>query len=610
MRLADYVMQFLADRGVRHVFLVTGGGAMHLNDALGREPRIAYVCNHHEQAAAMAAEGYARVTRSPGVVSVTSGPGGVNALNGVFGAFTDSIPLLVLSGQMKRETLLATHGLLGRLRQLGDQEVDIVGMVRRITKSAVLLTDPQRVRYELERAWHLCQSGRPGPCWIDIPVDVQAAAVDPAALEGYLPAPVPGAIAAGALPPVAETVVAKIAAAKRPVILAGTGVRIAGATDLFRRVVSKLRIPVATAWTHDVIETADPCACGKAGSIGDRAGNFTVQNSDLVVVIGSRLNIRQVSYNWENFAHHAEKIVVDIDPEELAKPMVRPDIAICADARDFLEALDTAIDTRGFDAARHTDWLAWCRERVARYPVFDPVRQASRPGAINPYHFAHELFTCLTDDDVIVCGDATACIVTFQSSVIRAHTRLFSNSGSASMGYDLPAAIGAAVACGGKRVICLAGDGSLQMNIQELQTVQHHAFPIKLFVLNNGGYLSIRQTQTAFFGLAVGAGAESGVSCPDFVRVAEAYGLPASRLDQLEFGRTLPRILDAPGPHVCEVMLDPAQGFEPKLSSRRLPDGRMVSSPLEDMAPFLDRTEFDANTHPATRGKDVFHHDA
>jgi acetolactate synthase I/II/III large subunit len=595
MRVADYCMQFLADRGVRHVFLVTGGGAMHLNDALGREPRLAYVCNHHEQASAIAAEGYARVTGQPGVVSVTSGPGGVNALNGVFGAFTDSIPMLVLSGQMKRQTLLATYGLLGRLRQLGDQEVDIVGMVSRITKSAVLLSDPLRVRYELERAWHLCQSGRPGPCWIDIPVDVQAAEIDPETLHGYEPESPPGVAAADEIRRLADAVLGKIAAAERPVILAGTGVRIAGAVDIFRRVVAKLRIPVATAWTHDVIETADPCACGKAGSIGDRPGNFTVQNADLVLVIGSRLNIRQVSYNWENFAPHAEKIVVDVDPEELAKPMVQPDVAICADAREFLTALDAAIDARSIEAARHAEWLTWCRERVARYPVFDPVRQASKPGAINPYHFARELFSCLGDDDVIVCGDATACIVTFQSSVIRTCTRLFSNSGSASMGYDLPAAIGAAVARGGKRVICLAGDGSLQMNIQELQTVRHHGFPIKLFVLNNGGYLSIRQTQTAFFGLAVGAGAESGVSCPDFVRVAEAYGLPAARLDQPDFRGALSAILAAPGPQVCEVVLDPAQGFEPKLSSRRLPDGRMVSSPLDDMAPFLDREELAHN---------------
>ncbi len=595
MRLADYCMQFLADRGVRHIFVVTGGGAMHLNDALGRESRIRYICSHHEQASAMAAEGYARVTGQPGVVSVTSGPGGVNALNGVFGAYTDSIPMLVLSGQMKRETLLRTHGLLGKLRQLGDQEVDIVSMTGGITKSTVLLTDPNRVRYELERAWHLCQTGRPGPCWIDIPVDVQASQVEPATLEGYTPEEIPGAVSSDNIAKLAEVVLQKLAAAKRPVILAGTGVRIAGATDVFRRVIGKLRIPVATAWTHDIIETSDPCACGKAGSIGDRPGNFTVQNSDVILVIGSRLNIRQVSYNWENFAKHAEKIIVDIDLAELTKPMVKPDLPICCDAKDFLESLEASVTKQGFDQSQHAEWLAWCKERVRRYPVFHPVRQASKPGAINPYHFTHELFSVLSDDDIIVCGDATACIVTFQSSVVKLRTRLFSNSGSASMGYDLPAAIGAAVAHGGQRIICLAGDGSVQMNIQELQTVRHHSLPIKTFILNNGGYLSIRQTQTAFFGLAVGAGAESGVTCPDFVKVAEAYGLAASRLSTADFRKQLIDILESPGPYVCEVMLDPAQTFEPKLSSRRLPDGRMVSSPLQDMAPFLDRDELKSN---------------
>jgi acetolactate synthase-1/2/3 large subunit len=597
MRVADYCMKFLAERGIRHVFVVTGGGAMHLNDALGRQTDLSYVCNHHEQASAMAAEGYARVTGMPGIVSVTSGPGGVNALNGVFGAFMDSIPMLVLSGQMKRQTLLATHGLLGRLRQLGDQEVDITGMSQRITKSSVLLTDPLRVRYELERAWWLCLNGRPGPCWIDIPVDVQAAEIDPQSLMGYSEPQSTDVLSPERLQQAAAQVLAKIRSAKRPVILAGTGVRTAGATDVFRRVISRLKIPVATAWNHDIVETADPCSCGKAGSIGDRAGNFTVQNSDLVLVIGSRLNIRQVSYNWENFAPHAEKIVVDVDPEELIKPMVRPDLPICADAKKFLDALNSEIDTQGFDTMKYAHWLSWCKERVARYPVFDPVRQASRVGAINPYHFAKVLFECLSDDDVIVCGDATACIVTFQSSVIHKQTRLFSNSGSASMGYDLPAAIGAAVASPGKRIICLAGDGSLQMNIQELQTVKHHNLPIKLFVLNNGGYLSIRQTQTAFFGLAVGAGAESGVSNPDFCKVAQAYGLPASRIDSPDFHIQLSGILDSPGPSVCEVVLDPAQGFEPKLSSRRLPDGQLVTSPLDDMAPFLSREEMEENTH-------------
>ncbi len=595
MRLADYCVQFLADNGVRDVFLVSGGGAMHLNDAVGREGRLRYFCNHHEQASSMAAEGYARTTGKPGVVIVTAGPGAINALNGVFGAYTDSIPMLVLSGQAKRETLLATHGLRGRLRQLGDQEADIERIAESVTKSVVTVRDPRQIRVELEKAWHLCQSGRPGPCWLDIPVDVQATDINAEELSPSTVDKNQFEMSSDDLKAAIVGVVDRIRGAKRPVLLAGTGVRIAGAVPLFREVVELLKIPVATAWTHDIMLSDSRFACGKAGTIGDRAGNFTVQNSDLLLVIGSRLNIRQVSYNWGNFARRAHKIVVDVDPAELSKPMVVPDWPICCDAFRFLEALrDHLRSSQG--SSQHYEWVQWCRSRVEKYPVFDPSRHVSTPNQINPYHFAHELFQHLDDDDVIACGDATACIVTFQSAVIKQNTRLFSNSGSASMGHDLPAAIGAAIARDGKRVICLAGDGSVQMNIQELQTVAHHRLPIKLFILNNGGYLSIRQTQSNFFNLAVGAGPESGVSFPDFVRVAEAFGLPACRLDGPDVGNGIQRVLDTPGPAVCEVMLDQRQGFEPKLTSRRLPDGTMVASPLEDMAPFLDREELKQNS--------------
>ena len=595
IRLADYVFQTLADHGVRHVFLVTGGGAMHLNDALGREGRLAYVCHHHEQAA----EGYARTTGHVGVVSVTTGPGGINALNGVFGAWTDSIPLLVVSGQVKRETLLSTHGLAGRLRQLGDQEVDIVGMVRGITKYAVTVIDPATIRYHLERALYLATHGRPGPCWLDVPVDVQATMIDPGALRAYDPAEDAPAEHPDALAAICATVLDRLAAAARPVILAGSGVRLsAGALETFARVRTRLGVPVATAWTHDLIASDDPLFCGRPGSIGDRAGNFCVQNSDCLLVLGSRLNVRQVSYNWDFFARHAYKIQVDVDPAELDKPMVRPDLPIVADARDFLMRLEQTADARGWPASglkQHADWRDWCRIRRERYPVFLPEKHVSRDDAINPYDFARVLFELLDDDDVLVCGDATACIVFFQSAKLRGTQRIFSNSGSASMGWDLPAAIGAAAARGGGRVICLAGDGSLQMNVQEFQTLAHHGWPVKVFVLNNGGYLSIRQTQTNFFGLAIGAGPASGVSFPDYVKVAAAYGLPATRLDRADFRAELRSALTADGPMVCEVVLDAEQGFEPKLTSRRLPDGRMVSSPLEDMAPFLPREELRAN---------------
>jgi acetolactate synthase-1/2/3 large subunit len=595
IRLADYIAQSLATHGIRHIFMVTGGGAMHLNDAFGRCKQIQYICCHHEQACAMAAEAYARISGRLGVINVTSGPGGINSLNGVFGAWTDSIPLLVVSGQVKRETCLYKHNLAGKLRQLGDQEVNIVGMVKGITKYAVTIDDPQSIRYHLERAIHLATSGRPGPCWIDVPVDVQAAQINPETLPGYSSSEDAPGWDLQALPQLCRDILNRIESAQRPVILAGTGVRVAGAVDVFRRVVGKLGIPVTTAWTHDLLPSDDPHFCGRPGSIGERAGNFTVQNSDVLLVIGSRLNIRQVSYNWEFFARQAFKIQVDADPAELQKPLVKPDLPVWCDARLFLEELERQWDARAADAGKHRDWLAWCQERRRLYPVYQPAKHVSAAGAINPYHFLHTLSGELADDDVIVCGDATACIVTFQTARIKTRQRLFSNSGSASMGYDLPAAIGAAVARGGQRVICLAGDGSLQMNIQELQTLAHHRWPVKLFVLSNGGYLSIRQTQTNFFGLAVGAGPDSGVSFPDFVKVAQAYGLSARRIDGPDFVNDLRQVLKTAGPEVCEVVLDRNQVFEPKLSSRRLPDGRMVSSPLEDMTPFLSREELRAN---------------
>lgn len=594
IRVADYIFQTLADRGIRHVFMVTGGGAMHLNDAIGRESRLHYVCNHHEQASAMAAEGYARVTGGLGVACVTAGPGAVNALNGVFGAFTDSIPLLVLSGQVKRETSLRTHGLSGRLRQFGDQEVDIVEMVRGITKSAVWVSEPESIRYHLERALHLAVTGRPGPCWLDIPVDVQGARISPDALRGYDPTEDAQDTDEPRLVELCADILDRLAAARRPVILAGSGVRLAGATEIFQKVTTQLAVPVTTAWTHDTLASSNPLFCGRPGSIGDRPGNFTVQNSDLLLVLGSRLNIRQVSYNWSTFAREAYKIQVDVDRAELEKPMVRVDLPVCADVRRFLEEMDRQLSGRRPSEA-HRAWLKWCQVRRKRYPVFDPARQIATGPEINPYHFAHVLFQELADDDVIACGDATATIVTFQCADIRLGQRLFSNSGAASMGYDLPAAIGAAVARDGRRVICLAGDGSLQMNIQELQTLAHHRWPVKVFVLNNGGYLSIRQTQSAFFGQQVGATPESGVSFPDPVKIATAYGLKASRLEGPEFTDALRRVLASPDPEVCEVILDRTQTFEPKLTSRQLSDGRMVSSPLEDMAPFLSREELRGN---------------
>jgi acetolactate synthase-1/2/3 large subunit len=590
IRLSDYVANRLAELGVRHVFMLTGGGSMFLNYAIGNHPRIKTIFNHHEQACAMAAEGYARISGKPGVINVTTGPGGINALNGVCGAFTDSIPMLIISGQVKRETYIRTYDLPD-LRQLGDQEVDIISMVRGITKYAVTVTDPQTIRYHLEKAWHLSQLGRPGPCWLDIPIDVQSSHIDESTLEGFAPfmTPDPAPVQLNEL--VSQSL-DKLKNAKRPVILAGSGVRSSDTVNAFLDVAHKLGIPVTTGWTHDIIASDDPVFCGRPGTIGTRGGNFTVQNSDVLLILGSRLNIRQTGYTWKSFARAAYKIWVDVDAAELNKPTIKPDMPIHADLRDFFKEMQNQLGD--WDTSQHSKWLAWCKERNKKYPAVLP-RHREFNGKINPYYFMDTLFENLGKDDIVVTGNASACIISFQVGKIKLGQRLFSNSGSASMGYDLPASIGAAVAGEGKQVICLAGDGSLQLNIQELQTVIQYQLPLKIFVLNNGGYLSIRTSQKGFFGGTVGESLDSGVSFPDTIKLAKAYGIPARRLDSADFSSNLREILSIPGTVVCEVVLDPSQGFEPRQSSRQLPDGRIVSAPLEDMFPFLDRDELEKN---------------
>jgi len=596
IRLADYVIQKIADAGVTHVFVVTGGGAMHINDALGLEPRITYVCNHHEQACAMAAEGFARVHNKLAAVNVTTGPGGLNTLNGVYGAWTDSIPMLVISGQVKRETLMTSYDLPG-LRQLGDQEIDMVAQVKAITKYAVLIMDPLTIRYHLEKAIHLATTGRPGPVWIDVPIDLQGVKLDPETLQGYDPAEDGEPYDMALVREQAAQFLTRIQTAERPALMLGTGVRLAGAEEILEKVSRKLNFPVATAWTAlDLIDSDDPLYGGRPGTIGDRAGNFTVQNSDVLMVLGCRLNIRQVSYNWKAFARCADMYQVDADVAELNKPTVKPKVGIHCDARLFLEELDRQIDASGYDGSRFDDWVKWCRARVEKYKVVQP-RHREFNGLVNPYHFLDVLYRKLESTDVTVCANGSACVITNQVAHIKKGQRLFCNSGSASMGFDLPAAIGASFASGhGKRIICIAGDGSIQMNLQELQTIVHHKLPIKIFVLNNNGYLSCRITQTNFFkGNYVGEGPTSGVSFPDIVKLAVAYGIPAMRIDQADFDAQLDEVLNHPGPVLCEAMLDPDQPYEPKLSAKSLPDGRIVSPPLEDLSPFLDREELLTN---------------
>jgi acetolactate synthase-1/2/3 large subunit len=594
IRVADYIFRTLAEHGIRHVFLVTGGSAMHLNDALGRVPELEAVCCHHEQACAIAAESYFRLTNRLAAVNVTAGPGATNAITGVYGAFVDSMAMVVISGQVKAETLVRSTNL--PLRQLGDQEVDIVRMVEGVTKCAVLVSDPASIRYHLERSLHLATHGRPGPVWLDIPINVQAAQIDPTSLRSYDPAEDALQFETSGLEAVGRQIIERLAAAQRPVIYAGTGIRLSGQYATFLRLLDQLGIPVVTAWnSNDLLPDDHPAYAGRPGTLGDRAGNFAVQNADVLLILGCRLNLRLVSYNWENFARGAFKIWVDIDAAELKKPTVRPDLPVHADLAEVLPLLVRL--SEGGDRERHGRWRGWCQDCRRRYPVVLPEYwRDDRP--VNPYCFVERLFAQLGEDEVVVTGDGTACVTTFQAGRVRRGMRLYHNSGCAPMGYDLPAAVGAAVALGGnRRVICLAGDGSIMMNLQELQTIAGRALPVKIFVLNNRGYHSIRQTQQNYFAdNIVGCGTDSGLSFPDFAVVARAFGLASRRCgSHAELDEAIRATLAEVGPSLCEVMLDWRQPFAPKVSSRRLEDGRMVAAPLEDMAPLLSREELAAN---------------
>ncbi len=586
-RVSDYIARRLYELGVRHVFMVTGGGAMHLNDAFARSAPFKVIYNHHEQACAIAAEGLYRATEQIGVVNVTTGPGGLNTLTGLMGQWTDSIPAIYISGQVKQTTTLDCCRELP-LRQLGDQEVDIIPIVRPLTKHAVSVKDPTQIRKELERAFHLVTAGRMGPVWIDVPMDIQGADIDESSLEGFMPE-----VSEGPTPSL-HFLLGLLLDSQRPVVVAGHGIRLAQQIPTLHRLLDRLKVPVLTTFNgFDLIPDDHPCYAGRIGTLGTRGGNFTLQNADLVLFLGTRNNVRQVSYNWENFAHRAITVAVDIDAAELAKPTFQATHRIQADLGYFLPEFLSLVE----DATHLPDrrkWRDWARERTQLNPVVVPDHLVDSE-RIQPYPFMERFTRALAADATVVAGNGSACVVLFQAGVVREGQRYFWNSGCASMGFDLPAAIGAA-ADSDRTVWCLAGDGSLQMNLQELATVMQNRFPIKLVYLNNGGYASIRQTQANFFDSEYGCSTASGLGFPDMEKLASAYGMPFVRtqsLQELAEHQTYVQHLD--GPVIWEVLLKTDYAFEPKLSSRKLPNGRMVSSPLEDMAPFLTREAFASN---------------
>lgn len=590
MKLADYVVEFLANRGIRDIFLVSGGGIAHLLDAVGRHPDVTYFCNYHEQACAVAAEGYARISGGVGACLVTWGPGAVNALSGVLGAWVDSIPVVVISGQV-RSDLIADYT---QLRQKGPQEANVIDMAKCVTKYAVSVRDPQRVRYELEKSLWLATSGRPGPVWIEFPFDIQGAIIDEANLEPFSVS----SVEAAPLVEKAASVLEAIWTSRRPLIVAGNGIQQAGCRDLFNRLLDCLRIPVAVPFpAKDIIPEAHPLNIGVFGSNGQRRANFAVQNADLLVCLGAGLSVTKVGFNYKGFAPRARKVIVDIDSSQIDHQVPKADIAVEADLKPFLaEVLRQAVIGR--NCRPDPRWLEACEMWKRRYPIILPEYLQDRD-FVNMYVFMDRLADALDPDDVIVTGNGFDVVSCYQAFKVRAGQRVVISGNWGSMGWDLPLAVGSCIARGGKRTIVTCGDGSIQWNLQELLTAKHYRLPLKVFVFNNDGYNSIRSTQRSLFeGRLVGADPASGVASMDFRGLADLYGFEYVRIannDGVAAG--IESVLAVDGAVICEVNISPEQMITPKASAFRRADGTIESRPLEDMAPFLPREEVEWNMH-------------
>lgn len=571
------------------MFMLPGGGAMHLNDSLGKSEKIEYVCCLHEQACAIAAEAYARVNNTLGLLMVTTGPGGTNALTGIAGAYIESTPVFCVSGQVKRADMINNQGI----RQQGMQEVDIVSIVKPITKYAALVDDPNTIRYHIERALYEATHGRKGPVWLDIPLDVQATVIDENNLEGFTPEPTE---VNNQLEEQVLEIIELINNSERPVLLAGNGIRMSGGIDSFKKLIEILNIPVLTTWNGiDIIPEDNPLYFGRPGGLGHRYANFIQQNSDLFLSIGARLNLLQTGYNFDSFAREAKKIIVDIDNNELHKINVRADIPVCADAKDFIELLIKHADK--IMSNTRNDWFDYAQRMKSKYPIIlSEYRKQEK--LVNTYCLIDTISDKMTADDIYVSGSSGSCIdISMQAFKVKEGQRAFCTKGLAAMGYGLPSSIGACLAGGKRKTVSVIGDGGFVMNIQELETVRRLNLPVKLFVLCNQGYGAIQATQTNIFNKHfVGCNAQSGVTIPPIARVAEAFGVKSLVIDSnCELDEKIQAAFDYDGPVVAEVHTPIELTAQPKQVSYKRKDGQMESLPLEYMKPMLSEEEMREN---------------
>lgn len=597
IRVADYIAQFLANQGIKHVFLISGGGNVYLIDGVAKNKDLAYVCTHHEQAAAMATEAYARASQSLGCSIVTSGPGGTNAVTGIAGAWLDSIPSLYISGQVNSFHTVRNTGI----RQFGVQELNVEDIVRPVTKYAHVVVDPLSIRYHLEKALFIAQSGRPGPVWLEIPIDVQQAMIHPEQLKGFNPGECTLVVDNNHLTDLVAQAIEFFKKSQRPVILAGHGIRLSHSQNIFYEVIEKLGFPVLTTWNGvDLLYEDHPLYVGRPGVHGQRGANFSIQNSDLILALGTRLDMKLVTANPKNFARAAKKIVVDIDSCEIRKGLVKADLEVPFDVKLFLQ--EFMKQGNAFSKNENSEpWLEKCQTWKKKYPITLPEHsKPDRP--LNYYVFIKKLSEALLQDDIIVTDMGTGFTETMRGFILKKGQRLFTNMGLAAMGFGLPAAIGAwfgSLKNGNpnKRVICISGDGGLMMNLQELQTVYHYQIPMKLFLINNNGYLTMSHTQNNYMGgLEVGARKENGVSMPNWSKIGHSFGLPFERMQRnSEIEDIISKALKIEGAVFCEVVMDEHQDLLPKIWFEKTSDGKYIQKPLEDMYPYLPQDEFMEN---------------
>lgn len=597
MKVSDYVVKKLEETGAGHVFMLPGGGAMHLNDSLGKSGKLQYVCCLHEQACAIAAEAYARVSGGIGLLMVTTGPGGTNALTGVAGAYLESTPMLAISGQVKRQDMVNRQGI----RQQGMQELDIISIVKPITKYAALVDEPHMIRYHMERALYEALHGRKGPAWLDIPLDVQAAQVEEEKLIGYVPKP---EAANTCLERQVLQAIELLNRSERPVLMAGNGIRLAGGIHEFGEVCRLLQVPVLTTWNGiDLIEESNPLYYGRPGGLGHRHANFMQQNSDFFLSIGARLNLLQTGYHFDGFARAAVKVMVDIDNAELHKMNVRPDMAVCADAKEFMGLLIKHKEK--IKAKDRAGWFSYGDRLKEKYPIVKP-EYWEQEKLVNPYCLLATISKYMEEDGIYVSGSSGSCLdISMQAFRVKKGQRVFATKGLASMGYGLPSAIGACLAGGQRQTVGVNGDGGFVMNIQELQTVARLNLPVKIFVLSNRGYGAIKATQTAVFGgHLVACNEESNLSMPPIAKVAEAYGLKTIAIsNNSELEGKVQEALLYNGPVICEVMTPIESVAAPKQVSYKRGDGQMESLPLEYMNPPISDGEMRENMWIPLYGK-------